>query len=107
MHSNRFMFVLTLALMMAASTAFAEADIGFKGAGGRLQYVDTDAGSTIGFGGHVELGEIAPRWALQGNLLYWSKSEDVLQFGGSTASWSWSLLSVEAIAKYMFENRPG
>lgn len=103
MRIHRTTFLMIAVVLIGSAAAATAGDLGFQGAGGRLGYVDTDAGGTIGLGGHVEFGELAPQWALQGNLLYWSKSEDVRTIGG-TASWSWSLFSIEGVAKYQFEN---
>ena len=78
----------TLALLLAimATTAFAQADLGFRGAGGSLGFVDTGIGGTVGFGGLVEFGEIAPNVRLEANIDYWSKTRDLGWFGKVSAS---------------------
>jgi hypothetical protein len=51
--------------------------LGLYGVGGRLSFVDPEnpVSSTIGFGGHVHLGEIIEHLALYPSLEYWSKSD--------------------------------
>jgi len=54
----------------------AEADIGVKGAGGRLSFVSPDnIDATIGFGGILDLGSITPDIGLEATVDFWSKSE--------------------------------
>ena len=51
------------------------AQIGFKGVGAHLGYVDAEGiDGTIMFGGHVNLGEIIPGLSLVPSVDYWSKS---------------------------------
>ena len=52
------------------------ADMGFKGAGGRLSFVAPDGvDATIGFGGFVDLGTLAPDVLLEMSFDYWSTSK--------------------------------
>src|SRR4029434_1392326 len=80
--------VVALALLfctVAAHNAMAQSDLGFKRLGvsaGVVSPEDVDA--TLGFGAFVELGTIAPRFALSSHLDYWSHSEDIP--GGGDAS---------------------
>ena len=92
---------LVLVCCASAGTARAEADLGFKGAGGRLSYVDADVGHTLGFGAFLELGEVTPDWALQFNLSYWSTTR---QGEGAVPDLTTDLLTVEADLRYMFHH---
>ena len=67
--------VLVLAFAMAIP-AMAATDIGFKGIGGRLAYVDPEGSydGTIGFGAVVDLGEWIPQLHWDASVLYWSSS---------------------------------
>ncbi|MFQ5823147.1 MAG: outer membrane beta-barrel protein [bacterium] len=69
-------FAIVLVLSITFSNSKAQG-LGFKGVGGRLSFVDPESpiGSTIGFGGHVHLGEIITNLALYPSLEYWSKSD--------------------------------
>jgi hypothetical protein len=60
------------------SRAAAATDVGFKGIGGRLAYVDPEGGwdGTIGFGAVADLGEWIPQLHWDASLLYWSTSTD-------------------------------
>lgn len=74
---TRFLIVLSL-LFFAGSTAFAQ-DMGLMGIGGKLGLVDPkDIESTIGFGVFADLGTFSPKFHLEANIDYWSKSETVL-----------------------------
>ena len=69
---------LVLASALAAPAAHAEAKLGIKGIGAHLDYVDPEGlDGVIGVGGLVELGTIAPRVHLEGNVDIWSKSNTV------------------------------
>ncbi len=55
------------------------AQIGFKGVGAHLGYVDAEGiDGTIMFGGHVNLGEIIPGLSLVPSVDYWKKSASEL-----------------------------
>jgi opacity protein-like surface antigen len=65
--------------MTAISAAHAQADIAFKGAGGKLSFVFPDAegiDNALGAGVIADLGTIIPELGLQATLDFWSKSED-------------------------------
>jgi opacity protein-like surface antigen len=91
-------FICTLALLLAimVTTAFAEADLGVRGAGGSLGLVDIEFGSTVGFGGLLELGQISPNVRLEANLDYWSKSYNSIWLG----KYSISDLALGGTVKY-------
>lgn len=65
-------------MLMAMSITFHNSmaqGINLKGIGGRLSVVDPEGtGGTIGFGGHLHLGEVIPFLVLYPSLEYWSKS---------------------------------
>lgn len=86
MKKNVFGSTLALLLAIMAPAVFAEADLGMRGAGGSLGLVDIEFGSTVGFGGLLELGEISPNVCLEANLDYWSKSYDLGWFGKNSIS---------------------
>jgi opacity protein-like surface antigen len=53
--------------------------MGFMGIGGKLGLVDPQHfESTIGFGVFADLGTFSPKFHLEANIDYWSKSETVL-----------------------------
>jgi opacity protein-like surface antigen len=88
-----------LALLVGASVTLAASNIGFKGIGGHLDYVDPEnVDATIGFGALVDLGMITPEIGLEGNVDYWSKSYDIL-----FASSKFRLISIGATGKYYFK----
>lgn len=93
--------LLLVALAVAAAPAAAGSDLGFKGAGGRLSYVDADVGHTLGFGAHLELGEVTRAWALQFLLSYWKTTDND---DGNATGLTTDLLTVEADLRYMFDN---
>lgn len=74
----RKLLLVNLTVLLFIALAFnggLAQDLGFKGVGGRVSFVDPEgAGGTIGFGGHVHLGEIIPNLVLHPSLEYWSKS---------------------------------
>ncbi len=90
-----FVSILMLVLLVV-SFSDSSAQIGFKGVGAHLGYVDADGvDGTIMFGGHVNLGEIIPGLSLVPSVDYWKKSEDV--FGTDV---DFSQLSVNANVAY-------
>ena len=69
-----------LLTMTIITGARAQADIGFKGTGGKLSFVFPDAegiDNAIGAGVLADLGTIIPELRLQATIDFWSKSEDV------------------------------
>ena len=90
---------LSIVILMVTS-GFGQADIGFKGIGGKLGLVDPGegVGSTIAFGAVVNLGSITPKIMLQADVAYWGKDYDVFASNDFTVS----SFSISAIGKYMF-----
>jgi len=78
-------FVTILMLVLLVFTfSDSSAQIGFKGVGGHLGFVDGEGSlSGILFGGHVNLGEIIPGLALTPSFDYWSDSgANILNING-------------------------
>ncbi len=87
--------------LFAASSAVAQADMGFKGTGVKLAYVGPeDVDATVGFGVCADLGTMVPRLRLEPNLSYWSTSEE--QFGTEVSVRD---IAFGAKAKYEFPMR--
>ena len=84
-----------MALLILTGGAFAQADIGFKGAGLRLGLVDPEGAieSTIGFEGIADLGTFN-KFALEGSILYWNKSVNPA---------SWRDLAFGVTGRYFFD----
>jgi len=92
-------FAVSLCLIVV-NPAFSQAKIGLMGVGAKLGFVDPeDVDSVIGFGALADLGTITPNIMLEGNLDYWSKSEE----GGGTEV-SFRDMSLGGTAKYMFKS---
>jgi opacity protein-like surface antigen len=101
---KRVMMILsTVALsLFIVGTAFSQSNIGIMGVGGKLGIVDVTekgAGSTIGFGAVADLGTIVPNLMLEGNLEYWSDSENQ---GGVDASFRDFIIG--GAAKYLIKS---
>lgn len=63
--------------VFTASSAVAQADMGFKAVGARIGYVSPeDLDGTVGFGAFVNLGTIVPNLTLETGIGYWSASTD-------------------------------
>jgi len=94
-------FVSILILVLLVFTfSDSSAQIGFKGVGAHLGYVDAEGiDGTIMFGGHVNLGEIIPGLSLVPSVDYWSKSFDT---GVAGVSSDFSQISVNANVAYAF-----
>lgn len=71
-------------LVVSSVAAHAQQDLGIKGVGVTLGLVDISAGSTIGFGGILDLGFISKDLRLEANADYWSKSYDGFDLLGTT-----------------------
>ena len=92
--------VIAIAISLLCSTMlFGQADIGFKGVGGKLGFIDPGGGigSTISLGGVADLGTIIPKIALEASITYWGKSWDVIG-----ADWKTTCITIAAIGKYYF-----
>jgi hypothetical protein len=84
-----------LLCVAVVDSARAEADIGFKGVGGRLSLVfPSDIGTAFGFGGIVDLGTFAPQVAFGASLDIW---------WGSEASVDFRNIIIGANARYLFK----
>ncbi|UCG52377.1 MAG: outer membrane beta-barrel protein [Candidatus Latescibacterota bacterium] len=84
---------------LVVSNAAAQSDLGLKGAGLEVGFVDPqDVDATLGFGVFVDLGTIVPRVKLDAHLDYWSKSEEQYGIEASVRD-----IAVGAKAKYLFE----
>lgn len=70
---NRISYALAavaLALVLSASSASA---LGVAGGGGRIGFLEPDAGDGgIALGAHLELESPGSRWHVQPNVLYWN-----------------------------------
>jgi opacity protein-like surface antigen len=72
---RRFIIFLSVMVILFVANQTMAQGLGFKGVGGRISFVDPEAVSgTIGFGGHVNLGEIIANLALYPSFEYWNKS---------------------------------
>ncbi|MDD5088900.1 MAG: outer membrane beta-barrel protein [bacterium] len=80
MKTHRVFWVLALCAMMLGLTGTdaAASDIGFKGIGGRIGYVDpeSDFGGTFTLGAVADLGTWIPQLHWDASLAYWSSSYD-------------------------------
>lgn len=95
-----------LAVLALAVSAFAGgSNIGLVGVGPEVGFVsiESDVGSTIGFGAAADLGWLTPQIAFGAEVLYWSKSYDV----GAHWDWSYSQIYINALARYFFSQKKG
>ncbi|MBI5058603.1 outer membrane beta-barrel protein [candidate division KSB1 bacterium] len=101
---------LTLTILLAvfsvlsAPAAFAaQPDIGFKGIGPRLGYVDPESGldGALEFGVDFQLGEWAPQLKWDASLSYWSSTQE---WGWAGRAYDWSLndLAIRTGVNYHF-----
>lgn len=87
------------ACVLAAQSALAQSDLGFKRIGAQVGLVDPEnSSSTLGLGVFVDHGTLAPRFQLRSHLDYWGKSEDV-PFGGTASVRD---IAIGCRARYMF-----
>ncbi len=88
-----------IAVCLFSVSMIAQPNIGFKGVGGRVGFVNISggAGSTIDFGGLVNLGTLMPNLSLIANVDFWTKSFDT---GISNSSTSLRDLSIAAGGRY-------
>jgi opacity protein-like surface antigen len=89
--SKKLVISLVIAIsVLISSEAFGQTDIGFKGIGLKLGYVDPDKiDETMGFGAIADLGTLTLQLGWEAELAYWSKS------GGSD-------VGILSSAKYSF-----
>lgn len=91
-HSFRnFSLVATFIMLLAFGTvASAKSDIGFKGVGPRIGFVDPEGGldGTIEFGAAFEFGEFAPQLYWDGSASFWSTGREYRYFNDN---YNWTL----------------
>ena len=97
---KRRVVALTLAIsMLAASSAFAQADLGMKNLGVAVGFVSPEnLDGTFSFGVFADHGTIAPRFGLESRIDYWGWSENA--FGVETSIRD---VALGARSKYHFE----
>jgi opacity protein-like surface antigen len=95
---------ILIVCVAVCSAVYAKSDIGLKGVGAKIGFVDPESpiGSTFGLGGVVDLGTITPQMTLEGELMFWSKGYDVMDY-----HWSYSQIYISGIAKYYFNQKKG
>ncbi|MBK6734075.1 MAG: outer membrane beta-barrel protein [bacterium] len=93
---------VAISLAILSGEAQAETNIGFRGLGANVALVDIQAGSTIGFGGMVDLGYISENIRLEANIDLWSKSWDAGYdyYYEESLKWSLSDVAIGGTAKY-------
>lgn len=97
---NRKLFIcLIAASFVLATVATAEMNIGFNGIGGKVGFVspEGDFGSTFALGAVADLGTLADNLALEGDVTFWTKGEDIAGF-----DWNATSINIAAIVKYYF-----
>jgi outer membrane protein W len=92
-------FCITIAAVaLTVSGAFAQADIGFKGAGLEVGMVNAEnVDATWGIKAFADLGTITPRVALEAYTDYWTKTQDEFGFEASVRD-----IAFGARGKWMF-----
>jgi opacity protein-like surface antigen len=95
---KKVLFVIALLCMVSLSSA----QVGFKGIGAHLGYVDPEdpISGTIGFGAQADLGTLMPQLGLFAYVDYWGKSYDY--YYGSV---DFSDIDIAAIVKYYFPGK--
>jgi len=103
MRFTKIFMAFSFLAILAPATAMSQSDMGLKGVGLELGMVDPEnIGATFGFALLGDFGTITPNFQLEGNIGYWSKSEEVV--GGKS---SISDITFGAKGKYVFEtNNP-
>jgi hypothetical protein len=88
-----------LVLTLGASAASAQMNLGFKGVGVRVGYVEPEnIDGTFAFGVFTDLGTFHPNVSFETYLDYWSKSMDAGSFGET----SFRDIVLGAKVEYMF-----
>jgi opacity protein-like surface antigen len=92
-------FLVPIFLLLGLySGSIAQTDLGPKGMGGFLGYVDPEhVGGTLGLGVIVDMGTLTPKLGLDLEMLYWSKSK-----GPSGRELRWRDFTLAAHTKYRF-----
>jgi len=100
-------FALCAALLGVSGAALAQSDIGFKGIGGRIGYVDPEADydGTITFGVVADLGTWTPQLHWDASLCYWSSSYD-FDWTGHNYDITLSDFALRSGVKYHFIEGP-
>ena len=99
MRRNIALLTCVLVLTLGASAASAQANLGFKGVGLRVGYVNPEnIDATFAFGVFTDLGTFHPNVSFETYMNYWSKSMDEGSFGEV----SFRDIVVGAKAQYMF-----
>ena len=92
--------LIMLVVLSTVSLVYGQANIGFKGIGGKVGYAfpEDPLESTISFGAVVDLGTIIPALNIGAFVDYWANSYDA----GTFASWGWTEINLGPFAKYYF-----
>jgi opacity protein-like surface antigen len=95
--------LLIMLVLAVAIPVMAQTDVGFKGIGGRIAYVDPESGwdPTIGIGVVTDLGTWIPQLHWDASLLFWSTGED---FG--YADYTLRDIGLRSSVKYHFIEGP-
>ena len=77
-------------LLACCSVASAKSDIGFKGIGPRIGYVDPEGSldGTVEFGAAFEFGEFVRQLHWDGSVSFWSSGRNYQYPGGNRYDWS-------------------
>jgi len=99
MRRNIAILACVLVLTLGASAASAQANLGFKGVGVRVGYVNPEnIDATFAFGVFTDLGTFHPNVSFETYMNYWSKSMDAYGFGET----KFRDIIVGAKAEYLF-----
>ncbi len=95
--------IVSSVIVFTATTVFAQADIGFKGIGGKIGFImpEDPIDNTFGFGAVADLGTLIPDIKIGAIFEYWSKSycEESAMFNGD---WTISEIVIGPMARYIF-----
>jgi opacity protein-like surface antigen len=96
--------LLAIALLQSSEPALAASDIGLKGIGPRLGYVDPEHGldGTIEFGADFKLGTWVKQLHWDASATYWSSGWEYPGPGGSRYDWSLSDFAIRTGVNYHF-----
>jgi hypothetical protein len=95
-HSVLAKFFVTSCILLAAccTVASAKSDIGFKGIGPRIGYVDPEGNldGSVEFGVAFEFGEFVRQLHWDGSVSFWSTGRDYQYYNGNNyRKYNWSL----------------
>jgi len=109
LHSALLMVFVGTCIMLSAcyTDAAAESDLGFKGIGPRIGYVDPDGpfDGTVEFGVAFEFGELVRRLHWDGSVSFWSTGRDYL-FGNDRYDWKLRDVILRSGVDYHFVEGP-